>query len=116
MLKGYIDRVFGAGRMLGSDAPAHGGGILAGKRLVALTSSGSRRPWLEEHGVLTSVQNLFDRYLKEVFGLAGTDRYHFDRIALETPQRKIRAHLAQVERAARDVMSRLVFGVARTAG
>lgn len=109
MLKGYVDRVFGAGRTVGSDKPEHGGGTLSGKRLVTLTSSASMRPWLEERGVLTSMQNLFDRYLKEVFSLAGTDRYHFDGITSETPEREIRGHLTHVERAAREVMSRFVF-------
>lgn len=116
MLKGYVDRVFGAGRMVGADNLELGGGILAGKRLVTFTSSGSMRPWLEERGVLTSMQNLFDRYLKEVFGLAGTDRYHFDGITPATPEREIRAHLADVERSAREVMSRFVFSQARASG
>jgi len=116
MLKGYVDRVFGAGRLLGSEKPEQGQGVLAGKRLVTLTSSGSMRPWLEERGVLTSVQNLFDRYLAEVFGLAGTDRYHFDGIGQEAPEQEIRAHLTQVERAAREVMSHFVFGGVRTTG
>ena len=114
MLTGYVDRVFGAGRAVGADESGHGDGVLAGKRLVTLTSSGSMRPWLEERGVLTSVQNLFDRYLKEVFGLAGTDRFHFDGIRPDTPEREIRAYLTQVEHAAREVMSHFVFDRART--
>ena len=109
MLKGYVDRVFGAGRVLGADESGHGESILAGKRLVTLTSSRSMRSWLEEHGVLMSVQNLFDRYLKEVFGLAGTQRHHFDGIAPDTPEREIRANLAEVEQAAREAMSHFVF-------
>ena len=109
MLKGYIERVFGAGRARGTSTPELDGGILSGKRLVTLTSSGTMRPWLEERGVLMSMQNLFDRYLVEVFGLAGTDRYHFDGIASDTPEREIHAHLSRVECIAREVMSRFVF-------
>jgi len=116
MLKGYVDRVFGAGRTLGAGDPKLWGGILSGKRLVTFTSSGRLRPWLEEHGVLMSMQNLYDRYLREVFGLAASDRYHFDGITPETPAREIRANLTDVERAAREVMSRYVFGQVRAPG
>jgi len=116
MLKGYVDRVFGAGRMLGLDEEAHGAGLLSGKHLVTLTSSRSMRPWLEERGVLTSMQNLFDRYLKEVFGLAGSDRYHFDGIKTDIPEQELRANLTEVEKAAREVMSRFTFGRHQTSG
>src|SRR5688572_33218302 len=65
MLKGYIDRVFGAGRSLGL---GEGGdsGLLSGTRLVSLTSSGSHRAWLDEKGVLGSLRTVYDRYLTEV--------------------------------------------------
>src|SRR5690606_5110372 len=58
MLKGYIDRVFGAGRVLGGGGE---GGRLAGTRLVSLTASGTMRAWLSEKGVLGSLRTVFDR-------------------------------------------------------
>ena len=45
MLKGYIDRVFGAGRKRGWDGEGGSGELMQGKRLVSLTSSGSSRAW-----------------------------------------------------------------------
>lgn len=106
MLKGYIDRVFGAGRSLGLGT---GGDSerLTGTRLVSLTSSGSHRAWLDEKGVLTSLRTVYDRYMSDVFGFAETHRYHFDGIADEVPEREIRMHLHEVEKAAREVMARM---------
>ena len=108
MLKGYIDRVFGAGRTLGQGGEGQEGEVLSDKRLVSLTSSGSMRAWLDEKGVLGSLRNVFDRYLAEVFGLAESARYHFDGIARDLPERDVRMHLKQVENAADEVVSRMV--------
>ena len=110
MLKGYIDRVFGAGRTRGMGGEGGSGELLAGKRLVSLTSSGSMRAWLAEKGVLGSLRTVYDRYFAEVFGFEETHSYHFDGVTAEIPEREIRMHLLDVEKAARDVMSRMQPG------
>ena len=110
MLKGYIDRVFGAGRSRGMGGEGGSGELLAGKRLVSLTSSGSMRAWLAEKGVLGSLRTVYDRYLAEVFGFSETHRYHFDGVTAEIPEREVRMHLLDVEKAARDVMARMAGG------
>jgi NAD(P)H dehydrogenase (quinone) len=107
MLKGYIDRVFGAGRTLGWGGEGGEGEVLSGKRLVSLTSSGSMRAWLDEKGVLGSLRNVFDRYLAEVFGFSETARYHFDGIGRDLPEREARMHLKQVENAACECLGRM---------
>lgn len=106
MLKGYIDRVFGAGRTLGKGGENVPGGRLVGTRLVSLTSSGSMKAWLGEKGVLLSLRTVFDRYLSDVFGFTETARYHFDGVGPEMQEKDVRFHLAEVEKAAREVMSR----------
>ncbi|MEO6152338.1 MAG: NAD(P)H-dependent oxidoreductase [Croceibacterium sp.] len=108
MLVGYIDRVFGAGRTLGSERHSGPGELLAGKHLVSLTSSGSMRAWLDEKGVLGSLRTVYDRYLADVFGFAETARYHFDGITPELPERDFKQNMFEVEKAALEVMSRLV--------
>jgi NAD(P)H dehydrogenase (quinone) len=110
MLKGYIDRVFGAGRTRGGGGDTMAGELLAGKRLASLTSSGSLRAWLDEKGVLGSLRTVFDRYLADVFGFTETHRYHFDGVTKDIPEREVRMHLLDVENAAREVMSRMVGG------
>jgi NAD(P)H dehydrogenase (quinone) len=108
ILKGYIDRVFGAGRTRGTGGEGGSREMLAGRRLVSLTSSGSHRAWLSEKGVLGSLRTVYDRYFAEVFGFTETHHYHFDGVTAETPEREIRMHLGNVEKAAREVMSRMV--------
>ena len=110
MLKGYIDRVFGAGRTRGSASEGSEAGRLQGKHLVSLTLSGSMRAWLDEKGVLGSLRNVFDRYLAEVFGLAETHHYHFDGVQPGLPERDYRFHLAKVGEAAGEVLARIGRG------
>ena len=107
MLKGYIDRVFGAGRMFGLGGEAAAGSKLEGTRLVSLTSSGAMRAWLGEKGVLGSLRTVFDRYLSDVFGFTETARYHFDGVGPDMTAHDAERHLLEVDRAARDIMARL---------
>lgn len=107
MIVGYIDRVFGAGRTRGQDAQGGFSKLLAGKRLVSLTSSGSMHAWLSEKGVLGSLRTVYDRYLTDVFEFAETARHHSDAIKPDLPERDVAQHLLEVENMARDVMARL---------
>ena len=107
MLKGYIDRVFGAGRTRGEAREGARSGILHGKSLVSLTLSGGMRAWLDEKGVLESLRNLFDRYLGEVFGLPETHHYHFDGVQPGLPERDYRFHLAKADYAAEETLGRI---------
>jgi NAD(P)H dehydrogenase (quinone) len=108
ILKGYIDRVFGAGREVGWGGEGGTRELLAGKRLVSLTSSGTLRAWLSEKGVLGSLRTIYDRYFSEVFGFVETHHYHFEGIVEDLPERDVSMHLHAVEQAAREVMSRMV--------
>ena len=110
MLKGYIDRVFGAGRTRGQGGEGGTRELLAGRRLVSLTCSGSLKPWLAEKGVLGSLRTVFSRYLSDVFGFTEALAYHFDGVSENLPEREIRMHLSGVEKAAREVLSRLQPG------
>ena len=80
IIKGYIDRVLGAGFRV-DDLTRSDHGLLRGKRLAVITTSGSGLPWLEEHGMWVSLRQSFDEYLKTVFGFARCDHYHADSIA-----------------------------------
>jgi NAD(P)H dehydrogenase (quinone) len=107
MLKGYIDRVFGAGRTRGLESARARSSVLEGKHLVSLTLSGSMRAWLDERGVLGSLRNLFDRYLGEVFGLPETHHYHFDGVQPDLPERDYRFQLVKVDEAVAEVLARI---------
>ena len=105
MLKGYVDRVFGAGRAAGQVQDGAAAGRLAGKQLVSLQLSGSMRAWLHEKGVMMSLRNLFERYLCEVFCLPESHSYHFDGITQEMDEKDAAFHLAKVEEAAQAVLA-----------
>ena len=107
MLKGYIDRVLGAGRTRGEAGEGSKSAILHGKSLVSLTLSGGMRAWLDEKGVLESMRNLFDRYLGEVFGLPETHHYHFDGVQPGLAERDYRFHLAKADHAAEETLARI---------
>lgn len=107
MMKGYIDRVFGAGRTRGSAGEGSEQSRLAGKHLVSLTLSGTMRAWLDEKGVLGSLRNVFDRYMADVFGLAETHHYHFDGVQPGLPEKDYRFQLAEVDQAAGEVLARI---------
>jgi NAD(P)H dehydrogenase (quinone) len=107
MMKGYIDRVFGAGRTRGSAGEGSETSRLAGKHLVSLTLSGTMRAWLDEKGVLGSLRNVFDRYMADVFGLAETHHYHFDGVQPGLPERDYRFQLAEVDQAVGEVLARI---------
>lgn len=82
IIKGYIDRVLGTGFRL-DDLTASGPGTLRGKQLAVITTSGSRRTWLEEHGMWVALRQSFDEYLKSVFGFTRCDHYHADAVGDE---------------------------------
>lgn len=80
MIKGYIDRVLGSGFAVQDIKTGKPNFLLGGKRLLILSSSGSTRPWLEEHGQWVALHQAFETYLTTIFGLASADHLHFDAI------------------------------------
>lgn len=110
MLKGYIDRVFGAGRSVGWGGEGGTRELLAGKRLVSLTASGSMKAWLSEKGVLGSLRTVYDRYFADVFGFVETHRYHCDGVTEDIPERDVAMHLHAVEKAANEIVARMIGG------
>lgn len=110
ILKGYVERVMGAGRSRGFESPGAQDDRMTGRCMVSLTCSGQKRPWLEERGIPDSLRTIYDRYLADRLGVAETHRYHFDGVSDAAPPDELRAHLDAVERAARAVMARLAKG------
>jgi NAD(P)H dehydrogenase (quinone) len=75
IIKGYIDRVFGAGFRLESlKRPEEK--MMSGKQLAVLSTSASTRPWLEAQGMWVSLRQSFETYLRTVFGFSKDHHYH----------------------------------------
>jgi NAD(P)H dehydrogenase (quinone) len=102
IIKGYIDRVLGTGFRL-DDLTNPDEALLRGKRLAVITTSGSRRTWLEEHGMWVSLRQSFDEYLKTVFGFRGCDHYHADSIGDDLTDASAKRVLFEVGEFARSV-------------
>lgn len=103
MLKGYIDRVLGAGfpfQRLRDRAPHP---LLTGRKLLSFSSSGTSRQWLEEQGAWMSLRLVFDKYLERSFSLSASDHVHFSPITDETDPDVIARSFEAVEREAMKV-------------
>lgn len=103
MMKGYVERVLGAGFPYGAVRQRLPHPILAGKRLLSFTSSGMAKQWLEEQGAWLSLRKVFDDYLTNAFSLASSDHVHFGSIGEGMTERVAREHLFTVEETARRV-------------
>ena len=97
VIKGYIDRVFGAGF---GYAQLRAGGqepMLAGRHLINVTASGSSSAWLNEQGAWDSLRNLFDTYLAKVCGMRVRPHIHFDSIVHGLESRWVDVNLKTLE-------------------
>lgn len=108
MIKGYVDRVLGAGfpaKLIKEGAPHP---LLHGKRMMIFTSSASTRPWLEQQGQWLSLRRAFDTYLKTIFSLKRSDHLHFDAITEGLEKHFVEERLQKVRAVTRKLCSELL--------
>lgn len=96
IIKGYVDRVLGAGFSARKIRDGIANPALAGKRLVIFSSSATTRPWLEEKGQWSALTQAFDDYLTDIFALAGNEHVHFDAIVPGIRERFVDEALTRV--------------------
>jgi NAD(P)H dehydrogenase (quinone) len=115
MMKGYVERVFGAGfsyRAIQAHQPHP---LLTGRHLLSVTSSAGTSTWLDLRGAWSSLRDVFDNYLAEAFSMASSHHLHLESIVEEMPESVAREKLHRVESLAADTCARLA-GAAPTAG
>lgn len=78
IVKGYIDRVFGAAFRIADLRGERESRPFAGKTLSLFTSSAGSGPWLDEMGLMSSLQQSFGRYLETLFGFSAVHFFHAD--------------------------------------
>jgi NAD(P)H dehydrogenase (quinone) len=110
LLKGYVDRVLGAGVSFRSVEQRLPHALLKGTRLVSFTSSGTRQPWLEEQGAWLSLRKLFDDYLCHAFSMHSSQHVHFGSVVQGLKPRFVAEHLYKVEQTSRQICSSLLCG------
>jgi NAD(P)H dehydrogenase (quinone) len=96
MLKGYVERVFGAGFDHRAMREHDRHRFMAGKHLVSLSSSGNSIQWLEGQGAWLSLRNVFDRYLATAFSMASDEHIHFANIVDPTTAHNVNVELRRV--------------------
>lgn len=103
MMKGYVERVLGAGVTAGDVQHRAGTDLLAGRRLLSFTSSASHEPWLAEVGQDVSLRTVFDRYLAHAFAMKPPEHVHFGGIVEGCPSRFVDQSLYDVHTKARQI-------------
>jgi NAD(P)H dehydrogenase (quinone) len=114
MMKGYVDRVLGYAVTPRAVQERQGNGLLTGAKLVSITSSGLREPWLAEQGQEMSLHTL-DTYLQNAFAMKSSEHLHFGGVVAGLSQRFVDQNLYDVEQRARRVCA-LVAAEKRAGG
>ncbi|MEP7350773.1 MAG: NAD(P)H-dependent oxidoreductase [Sphingorhabdus sp.] len=108
MLKGYVERVLGAGfghRLMRERGP---GSVAAGKHLVSITTSGNSSQWLDSQGALVSLHNVFDNYLANAFSMASHSHLHLSGIVADMSDLSVRRELYLVSEIADATCAKLL--------
>lgn len=96
MLKGYVDRVLGAGFGHRSMRERGRGSVAEGKHLISITTSGNSSQWLESQGAMVSLHNVFDNYLANAFSMASHAHLHLSGIVEDMSELTVRRELFRV--------------------
>lgn len=107
MLKGYVDRVLGAGVVPEAVKDGKPTGLLGGKQLLSFTTSATHGVWLAEQGQESALVTVFDRYLVHAFGMKGDKHVHFDHITDELTPRFAGQNLRDVKDEAQRMCTKL---------
>lgn len=107
MMKGYVDRVIGAGVTPHQVQDRAGQGPLTAGHMITITTSGARDAWMDEQGQLDSLRDLSIRYLFRAFSMKSADHLHIGGIVEGLSASAIDKHLFDVRERARKVCARL---------
>jgi NAD(P)H dehydrogenase (quinone) len=80
MLKGYVDRVMGAGYSFRDLVGQVGQHALKGKPLLSFSTSGTSQPWLDSQGQVMSIREVFDVYLWRGFAMQQSEHVMIDNV------------------------------------
>lgn len=114
MIKGYVDRVLGAGFKPSHDHVRADDRFLAGRHMLGFSTSASTNAWWAEVGQAVALPEAFDRYLGTIFGLAETQHVHIDAIVEGLNADYAAEQLERVRQTARAMCAKLL-GAARHA-
>jgi NAD(P)H dehydrogenase (quinone) len=107
MLKGYIDRVVGAGVTYHQVQQRSAQGPLTAGHMLTITTSGAPGAWLYEQGQVESLRNLATDYLFRAFSMKSADCLHIGGIVEDLPKPLADKHLSEVRQLACEICARI---------
>ncbi|AOH87049.1 hypothetical protein AWL63_22935 (plasmid) [Sphingomonas panacis] len=107
MMKGYVDRVIGAGVTPRQVQERTGEGPLTAGHMISITTSGARDAWLDEQGQVESLRELSSRYLFRAFSMKSAHYLHIGSIVEGLAERFADEHLYDVREKARTVCAKV---------
>jgi NAD(P)H dehydrogenase (quinone) len=107
IIKGYVERVLGAG--FRPETIKNGESALTwhDKRLLTLSTSATALPWLHAQGQWNALRQAFDQYLATLLGFRSTGHVHFDAVVSKMPERYRLELLGRATDAARSMCSKI---------
>lgn len=99
IMKGYMERVFGFGFAYGGDGHSYNP-LLAGRKLISFSSSGSPFAWVQQTGAFDAIRTLFDSYFADLCGMTVLDHVHFGPMHPGASDVYVQARLEDVRKAA----------------
>jgi len=110
ILKGYVDRVLGAGYSFRDLKTEAGQPVVAGKPLLSFSTSGTSLPWLNEHGQVSALKEVFDVYLWQGLGMSQAEHIRIDSVVPDMTQQYADEQLERVRQAATTACAMLSSG------
>ncbi len=110
MLKGYVERVFGAGVQPEALQGRVRTDLLGGKRLLGFSTSAASKIWLDEQGQGQGLNSVFDQYLVHAFGMRSQEHRRFAHITHDLSQHFADQYLRDVAAQAQRTCAQIAFG------
>ena len=110
MLKGYVERVFGAGVQPEALQGRVRTDLLGRKRLLSFSTSAASKVWLDEQGQGQGLNSVFDQYLVHAFGMRSQEHRRFAHITRDLSPRFADQYLHEVAVQAQRTCAQIAFG------
>ena len=110
MMKGYVERVFGAGVAPANVRQQSRGDLLGKKRLLSFSTSAMSNVWLAQEGQEQGLNSVFDDYIVHAFGMHSREHKRFALITDQMDQRSADTYLWEVAQQAHRTCAQVAFG------
>lgn len=110
MMKGYIERVLGAGVPPANIQDQVRTNLLGNKRLLSFTTSATSDIWLNEQGEEQGLRSVLDNYLMHAFGMHAQEHKRFDHITPDLGERFAHQYFLEVANQAHRTCAQIACG------